>query len=158
MVGQEREAGREEEMEGTGTVLQVLACPPGRAWKAASLAPITRPQRLPNAGIALSLDQEAEESGRMKVVSLVRCWRSLHAALLPPAGLWSRLSNTGWSDMSHGILRWRVWATLATAAAARATQPFDRLPCAPPACSGGKDSCYNMVLCQKYGHEVGERF
>jgi diphthamide synthase (EF-2-diphthine--ammonia ligase) len=21
-------------------------------------------------------------------------------------------------------------------------------------CSGGKDSCYSMVLCQKYGHEV----
>lgn len=21
-------------------------------------------------------------------------------------------------------------------------------------CSGGKDSCYNMVLCQRYGHEV----
>ena len=24
-------------------------------------------------------------------------------------------------------------------------------------CSGGKDSCYNMVLCQQYGHEVGCR-
>lgn len=23
-----------------------------------------------------------------------------------------------------------------------------------PCCSGGKDSCYNMVLCQQYGHEV----
>lgn len=21
-------------------------------------------------------------------------------------------------------------------------------------CSGGKDSCYNMVLCQQYGHEA----
>lgn len=21
-------------------------------------------------------------------------------------------------------------------------------------CSGGKDSCFNMMLCQQYGHEV----
>lgn len=27
--------------------------------------------------------------------------------------------------------------------------------CSCAVCSGGKDSCYNMVLCQKYGHEVG---
>lgn len=24
----------------------------------------------------------------------------------------------------------------------------------PDLCSGGKDSCYNMILCQQYGHEV----
>lgn len=24
-------------------------------------------------------------------------------------------------------------------------------------CSGGKDSCYNMVVCEQYGHEVGAR-
>jgi diphthamide synthase (EF-2-diphthine--ammonia ligase) len=23
-----------------------------------------------------------------------------------------------------------------------------------PACSGGKDSCYNMVMCEQYGHQV----
>ena len=31
-----------------------------------------------------------------------------------------------------------------------------RRPASPMAlCSGGKDSCYNMLLCQHYGHEVG---
>ena len=151
---------REEEMEGTGTVRPVFGPPPWQGLESSLLGghyeAATPTQCQCSTTIAPGSRGGWQDEGG--VVGQVG--RSLHAALLPPGGLWSRLSNTRWSDMSYGILRWRVWATLVTTAAAAAAThhaAFDRLPCGPPACSGGKDSCYNMVLCQTYGHEVGER-
>ena len=90
----------------------------------------------------------------MKVVSLVRCGPHVHRTA--PEGLCGR-------DQAR-VLLGRCWVKprkvrSSTGASEQRRLAVSPLTAANPApmllCSGGKDSCYNMVLCQQYGHEVG---